>query len=158
MAHFCRLHFSLGLKRFISFTSNFRCASNLSFRPFSFFVGAFPSRFSNFSVANIVKNLRYPTYLNNFLLKSHKIQHFFIQLGGNAENFDYFCNCILQRVQNILLTFRYELPPLNRIDRARLLSKECTHNSVGSPLDNRGCGRPVAEMAVCAVSVSRGQC
>jgi len=48
MLIFAVFHFSLGLKRFISFTSNFRCASNLSFRPFSFFVGAFPSRFSHF--------------------------------------------------------------------------------------------------------------
>jgi hypothetical protein len=82
--------------------------------------------------------------------------NFFVHSSRLFVEISYLCHRILQRVQNILLTFRYELPPLNRIDRARLLSKECTHNSVGSPLDNRGCGRPVAEMAVCAVSVSRG--
>lgn len=30
--------------------------------------------------------------MNFILLKSHKILHFFIYYGGNAEIFDYFCN------------------------------------------------------------------
>ena len=35
--------------------------------------GRSPSRFSHFSVANLVKNLRFHSSMNNFLLKSHKI-------------------------------------------------------------------------------------
>ena len=48
MAHFTHFYFSLGLKSFISAIFNFRWASNLSFRPFSIFVGLKIAHFSRF--------------------------------------------------------------------------------------------------------------
>ena len=87
--------------------------------------------------------------------KNHHSPHFFSFSSFIPILFRNFASAFCKECKDILLTFRYELPPRNRIDRARLLSKECTHSSVDSPLDNRGCGRPVAEMAVCAVSVTQ---
>ena len=56
MFHFSHFQFSLGFKRFISSIFNFHQASNRSFQPFSFFVGAFPPRFRDFPIAKLLKN------------------------------------------------------------------------------------------------------
>lgn len=70
------------------------------------------------------------------------------------KDFCLYLHRVSLETRTYLLTFPCELPPRNRIGRAKLISMECTHSSVDSPLDIRGCGRPAREMAVCAVSVS----
>jgi len=59
MVHFARFKFSLCLKSLISAVFIFRWSHPVSVQPFS--------------AANLVKNLRFPSSLNIFLLKSHKI-------------------------------------------------------------------------------------
>ena len=88
MAHFCRFYFSLGLKWFILPVLNFHRASNLSFQPFSFFVGAIPSRFSRFSVANLLLFLSFCAALTR---KLHKSIIFYMNFAFWSIEIEDFC-------------------------------------------------------------------
>ena len=87
MAHFCRFNFSLGLKWFILPIFNFHRASNLSFQPFSFFVGAIPSRFSHFSVAKLLLFLSFSAALTRNLHKSIIFYMIFAVRSAEIEEF-----------------------------------------------------------------------
>ena len=138
MAHFCRFHFSLGLKLFILPILNFCCASNLSFQPFPIFVGAFPSRFNSFSVANLVKNLRFSSNLSNFLLKSHKIQHFFINANSKLSFFYVILYSVLRKATIIKIEKNISSNEL-KLD---LKQETESHENVNRDADRTGAALP----------------
>ncbi|MBO5632608.1 MAG: hypothetical protein J5965_26435 [Aeriscardovia sp.] len=67
--------------------ASFENAQNGSFLPFLFFDGVFPSRFSRFSVAKLVNNLRFPSTL----LKNRMIFNVFIYFRSILPEISYFC-------------------------------------------------------------------
>ena len=95
MAHFTRIHFSLGLKSLISYISNFRWASNHPFQPFSFFIGPQIAHFSRFRFQFTRKDSQNSSIHFHFAPGIHKTLFFLRLFASDWQKFCTFASCFI---------------------------------------------------------------